>query len=208
VKALAVCAALFTLAVPSAFANAPDARLDAAVSELAGHHVTVVCETDADAWQALLVQFNELRFVVHAFTAGTTVYFGPSVCLTLRNAIHAGAPASPTLAPGDALQTLIFEGLNQSAPMLGKGREPFLECDAVTHVAHYATSLYGIPAKVYVAKTVYRWKNVRVNGRLVRKRVAIKVRVLVANPRIAAIVKQADDARRLLPIPYYMGVCP
>ena len=61
--------------------------------------MTVVCETDNDAWQALLVQFNELRFVVHAFTAGTTVYFGPAVCLTLRNAIRAGGPASPRCLP-------------------------------------------------------------------------------------------------------------
>lgn len=207
-RLLAVCVAVGALCVPAALANAPDPRLDAAVSELAGHHVTVVCETDADAWQALLVQFNELRFVVHAFTAGTTVYFGPAVCLTLRNAIHAGAPASPAVSPGDALQTLVFEGLNQAAPSLGKGLEPILECQAVTHIAHFATSLYGLPTKIYVAKTVYRWKQVRVNGRLVRKRVAVKVRVPTDNPKIAQIVTQADNARRLLPIPYYMGVCP
>ena len=48
----------------------------------------------------------------------------------------------------------------------------------------------------------------RVNGRLVRRRVAVRVRVLTPNPKVAQIVTQADNARRLLPIPYYMGVCP
>lgn len=63
-------------------------------------------------------------------------------------------------------------------------------------------SLLRVPERVSRIKIVTRYKRVRVDGRWVRRRVKVRVRVLVPNPRLDAIEFEARAAHRALPAPY------
>jgi hypothetical protein len=208
-KLLLLTLVAFACAPVALAADAPDSRLDATATEIAGHSLTVACETDEAAWSALLASVGDTPpdgEYVRGFTApGSVVHLSPAVCLSLRFGLHDAAPASSEIAPGVALEVLLFESLRQRTTNLGVGQEAVLECQAVGLVRAYGTKLLKIPAKVAETKTVYRWKRVLVHGKWVRKRVAFRVRVLVANPALASLVNQAERDRRRLQPPYFTG---
>ena len=60
----------------------------------------------------------------------------------------------------------------------------------------------GVPERVSQIKLVTRYKRVRVDGRWVRRRVKVRVRVFVPNPTLDWIVFAASADHRALPPPY------
>jgi hypothetical protein len=60
-------------------------------------------------------------------------------------------------------------------------------------------SLLAIPERISVTTTALKWKRVKVGGKWVRRRVRVRIRVLVANPRLAQLVSEAEAVRRAAP---------
>jgi hypothetical protein len=181
-------------------ANAPDQRLTAVASEIAGHPVNVWCEASPADWPALVREHNpgasdpDPNATIGAFSAPSldTTYLGPRACVSLRQAIHAGAPdklALPAipLPPAEGLMVLLHESEHHA----GHVDEHETECAALGQLRHYLTSLYRWPAKVTVTKRVKRWHYVLVNGKRVRRAYYVRVKRTAPNPKIKQAVSDA-----------------
>lgn len=182
---------LALLLVASARAgNAPDPRLDAVATEIAGHPVNVHCEAEPAAWAEIVAvafpgaPFSPDRLQGFAYYGGPVVYLSPANCLTLRAELKAELPAGLLRFTGEALMTLLHESVHAR----GVVDERETDCIALGLLRHYATNLLLIPARVYVSKRVSRVKRVKVKGRWVRRTIRVRVRVLVPNPRLANLI--------------------
>jgi hypothetical protein len=190
------------LAVSTATAaNAPDRRLDAAATEIARHPVFVWCETDEAAW-GHLVQ-GAPRVDPGGFTAAgqPIIWLSPSVCSTLRRALHKGPPPARPLPLGEALFYFLHQALHQR----GEADDTKADCGALTLVPEYAVVLLGIPKRVYVTKTTWT-RRVRVHGRWIKKRIRVAIRVRAPNPKLAQVIGEAMVAWSNSP--YNHGACP
>jgi hypothetical protein len=187
------------LALAAEAGNAPDSRLDAASSEVAGKPVTVHCETSQTEWVVLIARFG-VRAPAGGFAiiGQSTNYLAPPYCLTLRQLLRSGSPADWSGLPGWALLALLHEAVHQRG-ILDEG---ITDCMALALVRRYAISLLGMPERVAETRVVYRRKRVKVKGRWVWRRVAVRVRVLVANPELARVVAQAEQAHVTSEPPY------
>lgn len=182
---------LALLLVASARAgNAPDLRLDAAATEIAGHPVSVHCEAEPAAWAEIVAAnfpgtpFSPDRLQGFAPYGGSVVYLSPANCLTLRAELKAEPPAGLLRFTGEALMTLLHESIHAR----GVVDEHSTDCAALGLLRHYAVNLLLIPERVYVSKLVPRVKRVKVKGRWVRRTVRVRVRVLVPNPRLTNLI--------------------
>lgn len=192
---------VFALVSTAQAGNVPDPRLDAVAAEIAGHPVNVWCETDSAEWSRMVsAVFGPTvdPIYVRGYTlySSTTVNVAPIVCATLLWEIggRQGTPP-PYLPRGVALLTLVHESVHQR----GVTDEGIADCIAIKLLPRFVGTLYGIPAKVAQRKYVYRWKRVRVKGKLVSRRVRVPIRVVVPNPKYTLVVQEAESARRASP---------
>ncbi|MDE2098614.1 MAG: hypothetical protein KGL39_15275 [Patescibacteria group bacterium] len=140
---LPLCGTLLLVTAGAAQAsNSPDLTLDTAASYVAGHAVTVWCETDWAAWLSMEQQngVSEAGGFTHIGTP--VVYVAPDVCEELHALIDRRDVGSFFAA--DAVLTLAHEAVHQR----GVADEGAADCAALSLVKDVATTFFGIPKTV------------------------------------------------------------
>jgi hypothetical protein len=184
-------------------ANAPNARLNAASTEVAGKPATVWCESDEAAWTALLNEFQVIGFTTgepwgFAVFQTSTAYLHPDVCLTLRAVINAGAPSDWLVHMSWALHAFLHESVH----LRGIRDEGITDCIALSLHRRYAVSLLGIPETVTYSWVTYKRRRVKVRGKWRWKRVPVRHKVVVPNPQLDELQQEVEAIHRIAPPPY------
>lgn len=189
--------AVLTLMIASArAANNPSPVLDAAASYVAGHPVSVWCETSWSDW--LTMTANNGVSEAGGFTRAETpvVYLAPDVCEELHALV--GKEDVGSFFAADAILTLTHESVHQRGVM----DEAVTDCTALGMVSQMATTFFSIPKTVVQQYVKLAYK--RVAGKRVRVS-SIGTRY-VANPFLARLVKDATRWHDAKPAQYH-GSC-
>jgi hypothetical protein len=184
-------------------ANAPDAKLTHASSEIAGKAVTVWCESDDAAWTALLGEFhvesiNDREPWGFALIQSSAAYLSPNVCLTLRAVMESGAPSDWRVHLSWALHAFLHESIH----LRGIRDEGITDCIALSLHRRYAISLLGIPETVTHTWVTYKRKRVKVKGKWRWRRVAVRHKEVVPNPQLDELQHEAEAIHRINRPPY------
>lgn len=186
--------------------NWPDKRLDAVATSVAGHPVSVWCESSWSDWIHTGDSIDEDWDPLQGFTylSTPTIYLSPARCFTLHELV-AGIDVGSLDASG-AILTLAHESVHQR----GITDEGVTDCTALPMVSSLAVDYFGIPASVrqpYVA-TVSKRVGVRVGGHTVTR--TLRTHVVryrsVANPYLARLAAGAHAWHKSAPAEY-QGTC-
>jgi hypothetical protein len=113
---VAAVAAIAAFAAPAvSAASAPDSRLDALASSIAGHPVTVWCESSWGDWihtgDSINVDFSDLLGFTNQ--TSTTIYISPGVCETWHVLLNNSYIDSGDFWTALAIHTLVHESVHQ-----------------------------------------------------------------------------------------------
>jgi hypothetical protein len=180
----------------------PDGQLDAAASSVAGHPITVWCESSWGNWiHAGDNAGMDFSFVFGFTYIGTPViYINPTECLTLHALVNNEWVGS--FEASIALLTLAHESVHQR----GIADEGQAECTALPLVAGLAENYFGFPATIPDKKVVNYTKTVakRIKGKTYRFKVRSQkvVTVQIPDPFLAAVQADAVRWHKTLPPAY------
>lgn len=195
-------------ALASTASNWPDSRLDAVATSVAGHPVSVWCESSDQDWVSAEQEIGspDLDGFTFQGMATPTVFVAPHVCATLHYILQFGYQATGLLWDAEAIETLIHESVHQR----GITDEAVTDCTAMPLVEGYAISSFGFPAMV--TQTTYRAvsKSVRVKtGRTFKTThytTTVPVTSTVRNPDLDVLGQFVQAWHKALPA-QYQGVC-
>lgn len=205
-KALALISAVVVLALSCAgtavSANNPNPRLDAAASFVAGHPVTVWCETSWASWLQMTGGVSDASGFTNP-SQSSVVYVDPQVCLTFEM-ILAGSNVEDVGGSytSQALLTLAHEAEHQK----GLTDEGQTDCAALPLVPTLATQFFGVPKTITQTVTAYRTISVRVGKAKRRIRESYTKTVSAPNPYVTQLATDAEGWHKLKP-PAYQGSC-
>ena len=195
-KRLIVCvvvAVAITLALTAnaLTANNPHFKLDSIASTFAGKPVTVHCEMDSEAWdamvqQASLGQRRGSSVGGFAYPGTTRLYLSPQNCGALLRTFQDGYIHAGLRPLADGLMTLLHEAEH----LRGTVDEGETDCAALRAFRGYLDDV-GVPATVV--------KPVKVAGRFIVKR--------VVNPYFTRLVQLAGIIHATRPTPDYRRAC-
>jgi hypothetical protein len=189
--ATAFAVAATALAATASASNAPDARLDQLATKVAGHPVSVWCESSWQDWvdvERLLPGSPDL----YGFTIPThsnVVYLQPTVCETLHVLLANNYYDTGDYWTAIAIHTLVHESLHQK----GFADEGATDCAAL--------ALDPSVDAQFVPETYTSSKWVRMKKRLVRRKVT------AANPDFARLVSWQHWFHNNAFPPEYRGGC-
>ena len=196
-KLLLLCAVAILVIAPAARAgNNPSPVLDAAATYVAGHPVSVWCETSWSDWLKEASQAGVSDAGAFTRVGTPVVYVAPDVCEELHALV--GKEDVGTFFAADAILTLTHEAVHQR----GITDEAQTDCTALSMVSQMATTFFGITKTVAQQRIVYAYK--RYAGK--RIRVPTLVTKYVANTYLARLVKDATRWHAAKPQQYH-GSC-
>jgi hypothetical protein len=190
-----LCAFLLAAAIapaPAFAANRSSARLDAVAADVAGHPVTVWCETSWASWLTTVAAEDPGSGVaaedVNGFTTmdRPVVYVSPRQCETLSAATEFGHQRVGSYYLASAMLTLVHEAVHQR----GVTDEGVTDCTALSLLPRVATRFFGYHATARVT--------VRSHGRLVQR--------TVTDPALTDLLAFAKGWHRSKPAAY-QGRC-
>jgi hypothetical protein len=121
--------------------NAGTPKLDVIATDVAGHPVTVWCETDPETWIELLGSSPEMANVLgFTYLAEPIVYVNPTDCRILRLASFGYDPADTGLFYlARAIRDLVHESVHQR----GITDEGITDCTALVAMPEVAVRFFG-----------------------------------------------------------------
>jgi hypothetical protein len=189
-------AAMLMLAGVARADNNSSPILDAAASYIAGHFVSVWCETDWPSWMQMTQQ-NQVSGAAGGFTnIGTPViYMAPDICEEL----HALADNEDvgSFFAADAILTLAHESVHQR----GIRDEAVTDCTALGLVKDLATTYFNIPRTV--TQTYIGYAHKRYAG--VRMKVSVQRTRITSNPLLSRLQADAERWHKAKPTQYQGG---
>lgn len=198
--------ALFMFACSKAArgANSPNATLNAVASNVAGHPVSVWCETSDRGWVDLENQHNTGEDDGFTVQGEPTVYLAPRICDTLEYMLGYGYQATGLLWDALAIKTLLHESVHQR----GITDEGVTDCTALSLLPQYVTD-FGIPATVSATSYTRVTRAVRitfgVRHKVVRYSTMVPSTTQVPNPDLQKLENYAESWHKSLPASYQGG---
>jgi hypothetical protein len=179
------------LAGTASASNAPDARLDQIATTVAGHPVSVWCETSWQDWVDVERQLPDSPDL-YGFTSpsrSNVIFVQPTVCETLHVLLDNSYYDTGDYWTAIALHTLVHESLHQR----GISDEGATDCAAL--------SIDPSVDSAFVSKTYTYTRWVRVRNRVVKRKIT------AANPDFTRVIAWQHWFHNNAFPPQYRGGC-